>query len=114
MKTIADKITESYINNLILPSEPLFPIWNRENFIFRKTAKWNYIDNCMIKAVTMLYEISENNELLDYAIKFIDAYISDGTIPTMRTEDFNLDNIKGCNIILNKIEIILSLVIKRY
>ena len=46
MKTIADKITESYINNLILPSEPLFPIWNRENFIFRKTAKWNYIDNC--------------------------------------------------------------------
>ena len=95
MKTIADKITESYINNLILPSEPLFPIWNRENFIFRKTAKWNYIDNCMIKAVTMLYEISENNELLDYAIKFIDAYISDGTIPTMRTEDFNLDNING-------------------
>ncbi|MDE6781386.1 MAG: glycoside hydrolase family 88 protein [Ruminococcus sp.] len=91
----ADKIAQSYINNLILPSEPLSPMWNRENFIFRKTAKWNYIDNCIINSVIKLYELTGNNSLLDYAVKFTDAYIEDGSIPTMRTEDFNLDNING-------------------
>lgn len=95
MKTIADIIAESYIENLILPSEPLSPIWNRENSVFRKTAKWNYIDNCMIKAVIMLYELTGRNELLEYAVRFTDAYICDGSIPTMRTDDFNLDNING-------------------
>ncbi len=95
MKTIADIIVESYIENLILPSEPLSPIWNRENSVFQKPAKWNYIDNCMIKAVIMLYELTGNNQLLEYAINFTDAYICDGSIPTMRTEDFNLDNING-------------------
>ena len=24
----------SYIENMILPSEPLMPLWNRENFIY--------------------------------------------------------------------------------
>ena len=32
---LADKIVESYIKNLVLPSEPAFPMWNMENFIFR-------------------------------------------------------------------------------
>lgn len=95
MKTMADIIAESYIEKMVLPSEPLFPIWNRENFIFRKTAKWNYIDNCMIKAIIMLYELTGKNELLDYSVRFTDAYICDGSIPTMRIEDFNLDNING-------------------
>lgn len=93
---LADKITESYINNIILPSEPAFPMWNRENFVFRKKPKWNYIDNCMIKAVIMLYEITGNVKLLDYAVSFTDFYIgTDGSIPTMNISDFNLDNING-------------------
>lgn len=93
---LADKITESYINNIILPSEPAFPMWNRENFVFRKKPKWNYIDNCMIKAVIALYEITDNKKLLDYAVRFTDFYIgTDGSIPTMNISDFNLDNING-------------------
>ncbi len=93
---LADKITESYINKLILPSDPAFPMWNRENFVFRKKPKWNYIDNCMIKAVIMLYEITGNVKLFDYAVKFIDFYIGvDGSIPTMNISDFNLDNVNG-------------------
>lgn len=95
MKTTADKITESYINNLILPSNPLSPMWNTENLVFNKKPKWNYIDNCMIKSVIMLYELSGLDSLLNYAIKFTDTYISDGNIPTMHIEDFNLDNING-------------------
>lgn len=96
MNTLADKIAGAYIEKIILPSEPLFPIWNRENFVFRKTAKWNYIDNCMIKAVIMLYELTGEKKLFDYAVEFMDAYIgADGSIPTMKISDFNLDNING-------------------
>lgn len=95
MNTNADKITELYINNLILPSDPLSPMWNTENLVFNKKPKWNYIDNCMIKSIIMLYELSGLDMLLDYAIKFTDTYISDGNIPTMHIKDFNLDNING-------------------
>ncbi|MCM1507072.1 MAG: glycoside hydrolase family 88 protein [Ruminococcus flavefaciens] len=96
MNAIADRIAGAYIEKIILPSDPLFPIWNRENFVFRKTAKWNYIDNCMIKAVTMLYELAGKKCLLDYAVRFMDSYVGeDGSIPTMNISDFNLDNING-------------------
>ncbi|MDE6036081.1 MAG: glycoside hydrolase family 88 protein [Ruminococcus sp.] len=96
MNTLADKIATDYIENIILPSEPLSPIWNRENFVFKKIPKWNYIDNCMMRAVIMLYELSGNTDFYDYAVRFIDAYIGEnGDIPTMNVSDFNLDNICG-------------------
>ena len=86
----------SYIENMILPSEPLMPLWNRENFIYSKPAKWNYIDACVIRAILMLYSLNGDKRLSDYAVRFTNAYISeDGTIPTMRAEDFNLDSING-------------------
>ncbi len=85
-----------YIKKMILPSEPLSPKWNRENVLFSKPAKWNYIDGCMIKAVLMLYELYKSPELLRYAMQFTDAYIStDGNIPTADPLDFNLDNVNG-------------------
>ena len=85
-----------YIERLVLPSDPLQPMWNRENFIFQKAAKWNYIDSCMIRSVLMLHELSGDERLLDYAIRFTMAYVTpDGEIPTVRPEDFNLDNIAG-------------------
>lgn len=93
---LADKIAELYIEKTILASDPLFPLWNRENFIFSKPCRWNYIDSCMIKAVTMLYEITDDKHLIDYAVGFTDAYVDeDGSIPTMNPLDFNLDNING-------------------
>lgn len=85
-----------YTQEIILSSDPLCPLWNRENFIFRKRPKWNYIDSCMITAVLSLYEYSGNEKLLDFAIKFVSAYIDEnGDIPTMNPLDFNLDNING-------------------
>lgn len=87
---------KGYIERLILPSDPLQPMWNRENFIFRKAAKWNYIDSCMIRSVLMLHELTGDERLLDYAKRFTSAYVTDsGEIPTMNPEDFNLDNIAG-------------------
>lgn len=91
-----EKAVKLYIQKLILPSEPLCPLWNRENFIFRKKPKWNYIDSCMITAVLRLYEYSGERNLLDFAVGFTSAYVDEnGDIPTMNREDFNLDNING-------------------
>lgn len=96
MNTFADKIAGDYIEKIILPSEPLAPIWNRENFVFKKIPKWNYIDNCMMRAVIMLYEITGKADFFDYVMKFTDAYIGEnGDIPTMNILDFNLDNVCG-------------------
>ena len=87
---------KKYIEELILPSDPLRPLWNRENLIFRKIPKWNYIDNCMMTALLTIYETSGDERLLAYAVRFIGAYMdSRGSIPTLCPDDFNLDNING-------------------
>lgn len=91
-----DKIISLYLENLILPSDPLRPMWNRENFIFSKPAKWNYIDSALIRSLLMLHELSGSGELLSYGEKFTGAYVlEDGSIPTLKHLDFNLDNING-------------------
>ncbi len=85
-----------YTEKLILPSESLCPLWNRENFIFRKQPKWNYIDSCMINAVLHFFELNSDERLLDFAVRFTSAYVDEnGGIPTMNLSDFNLDNING-------------------
>lgn len=92
---------KQYIERLILPSDPMRPLWNRESIIFHKPAKWNYIDGCMIKASAMLYELTNDERLLEYAVHFIDSYVDEnGTISAMDCADFNLDNINGAKNLL--------------
>ena len=94
--TRSEQIINEYIERLILPSEPLNPMWNAENTVYGKHPKWNYIDNCMITAVLMLYDLNNDKRLIDYSEKFIDSYVAeDGTIPTMNYADYSLDNING-------------------
>lgn len=91
-----DETVKKYIEMLILPSDPAFPLWNRENFIFRKKTKWNYIDGCMISALIRLYELLGDKRLLDYAVRFTDCYVNEsGDIPSMNLLDYNLDNVNG-------------------
>ena len=73
MKTEANwKMTaDAYTERLILPSDPLSPLWNRENIIFRKAPKWNYIDACMMTAAAMLYDLSGDERLLSFIVRFI-------------------------------------------
>ncbi len=86
----------AYIEKLILPSDPLAPLWNRESIMFGKPPKWNYIDGCMIRALIMYGEFTSDSRLTGYAERFTDAYVTDsGRIPTLNYEDFNLDNICG-------------------
>ncbi len=92
-----EKYANDYINKFILKSEPLSPLWNRENFLFKKIPKWNYADSCIIRALIMLYELDSDGRLVDFAKKFTDAYVDqNGEIPTVKYSDFNLDNINGC------------------
>ena len=94
--TKAENIISKYIDNLILPSDPLSPMWNKESELFEKAPKWNYIDNCMITAVLMMYDLTKDEKLLDYSKKFINEYVEeDGSVPTMNYADYNLDNING-------------------
>ncbi len=90
--SVIEQTAYEYIKKLVLTSEPLMPRWNCENYIFRKKPKWNYMDNCMIRALLMF----DNPEYTEYAAEFMDSYIdSDGVIATMRAADYNLDNICG-------------------
>lgn len=91
-KTIIEQTALKYIESLVLTSDPLNPKWNRENFIFRKQPKWNYMDACMIRALLMY----GGKRYIDYALKFTNSYVDEnGVIPTMNAADFNLDNICG-------------------
>ncbi|MCR4796117.1 MAG: glycoside hydrolase family 88 protein [Ruminococcus sp.] len=94
--TRQQSIVNDYIEKLILSSDPLDPLWNVESMVCGKAPKWNYIDNCMITAVLMLYETESDERLLDYSVKYMDTYVNDdGTIPTMNCADYNLDNLCG-------------------
>lgn len=95
------KIVNSYIEKLILPSRPEAPLWNRESIIYGKPARWNYIDGCMIKALLMLYYCCGDDRLLDFSVGFTDFYVTEnGDIPTLNPLDYNLDNINGCKNLL--------------
>lgn len=91
-KTVIEQTAHNYIESLVLTSDPLNPKWNRENFIFRKQPKWNYMDGCMIRALLMY----GGERYISYAVRFTDSYVDeDGGIPTINVLDFNLDNICG-------------------
>lgn len=91
-KNLIEQTARKYIDKLVLTSKPLRPKWNRENYIFRKPSKWNYMDSCMISALLMFGD----EEYVKYAVKFVDSYVDmNGTISTMNVLDYNLDNICG-------------------
>ena len=58
-----------YVRKLILPSDPLAPMWNAESVIFHKKPKWNYIDNCVITALLMMYDKTGEKQLLLFVDK---------------------------------------------
>ncbi len=94
--TLIEQTAREYIERLVLTSEPLNPKWNRENYIFRKQPKWNYMDSCMIRALLTYSEKTDDTRLIDYAVRFVNSYVNEnGDIPTILAADYNLDNICG-------------------
>lgn len=91
-----DEIIDGFIENIVLKSTAENPLWNSENKVFSKVNRWNYIDACMIKAITKLYEIKGDESLFYFAKNYTDSFISEeNTISSMNPEAYNLDNING-------------------
>ena len=89
-----DNIITKYTDGLVLPSEPMRPLWKSEDSVSDKTSRWCHTDSCMITALLMLYELKGGKRLLDYCINFTEAYVSmDGSIPSMNYADYDLGNI---------------------
>ncbi len=86
--TLIEQIAREYIERLVLTSEPLNPKWNRENYIFRKQPKWNYMDSCMIKALLTYSEKNSDPRLIGYAVRFVNSYVNEnGDIPKILSSD---------------------------
>lgn len=91
-KTI--NLLNDYIERLMNESKPDLPVWNIESIKQGKSAKWNYIDGCMITSLLNLYKITNDKKYLDFSDSFIDYYIfDDGSIRGFDKSTFNIDNI---------------------
>lgn len=89
-------VIEKYIEGLMERSTPDRPVWNIEKILQGKTAEWNYIDGCMIKAVLEMYAITKEERYLRFADNFIDYRVrEDGSIDGYRVEELNIDNINA-------------------
>ena len=93
---IAMKILDRYIDQLLEKSSPSRPIWNIEKIRQGAKPSWNYMDGCMINAILELYHITQKEEYLDFADRFIDYFVEeDGSIHSYDPKEHNLDNVNA-------------------
>ena len=84
-----------FVDNLMKKTTPAAPAWNLE--AANKSAVWNYVDGCMIKAFfdldRALGDLGE--KYYDFAVEYLDAFIiGDGEgLLGYKTEDYNCDHI---------------------
>ena len=85
---------DNYIIRLIEGSTPYKPLWNIENILYGKPAKWNYIDGCMLTALLSISEIKGDSRHRDFAEQFISHYVDeDGAILGYSADAYNLDDV---------------------
>ena len=87
------EMIERYILELIQRSTPQQTAWNVEKIREGKDVAWNYIDGCMLMALTAMTEITEDDRYIAFAEKVTDFFIQeDGTIRTFEAEKRALDD----------------------
>ena len=58
--------------------------------------EWNYEDGCLLVGASKLYELTQDQEYLDFIIKMVSPYINaDGSIKSYHIEEYNLDFINA-------------------
>ena len=83
-----------YIRDLIARSTPEKTAWNLEKIREGKPVAWNYIDGCMLKALTEMTEITGDAQYADFAVTVMDHFVrEDGEILTLQPEKHQLDDI---------------------
>lgn len=88
------KILDRYIDQLL--EKAVRPVRSGILKKIRQGAKpsWNYMDGCMINAILELYHITQKEEYLDFADRFIDYFVEeDGSIHSYDPKEHNLDNV---------------------
>ena len=84
---------EAYIKNLVERSTPERTAWNLEKIREGKPVRWNYIDGCMLSALTALTEITGEETYYAFAEQVMDHFVQeDGSILTFEPEKRQLDD----------------------
>ena len=88
------KRIDAYVLRLIEESEPERTAWNLEKIREGKKVTWNYIDGCMLTALSEMAAITGDSRYSDFVEKVIDHFVQeDGSILTLQPEKANLDDI---------------------
>jgi len=93
MDTKTRERLEAYILDLILRSTPRRTAWNMEKIREGKQVDWNYIDGCMLNALTVLTEITGDERYFAFTREAADCFVQpDGSILTFDEEKRQLDD----------------------
>ena len=84
---------EKYILELIRRSTPRRTAWNMEKIRAGQDVSWNYIDGCMLTALTAMTEITGDDRYAAFVEEVADSFVrEDGSIDTFRPENRALDD----------------------
>ncbi len=84
---------EQYIRELVRRSTPRRTAWNMERSQENKDTDWNYIDGCMLTALTAMTEITGDDRYAAFVERVADSFVrDDGTIDTFQPERQALDD----------------------
>ncbi|MFH0999640.1 MAG: glycoside hydrolase family 88 protein [Bacteroidota bacterium] len=68
----------------------------------KTSPKWDYVHGLVLTSFEKLYQSTNNKKYFDYVKGYADACISeDGTIPSYKLIDYNIDMIEAGNILFN-------------
>ena len=88
------KRIDDYILRLVEESTPERTAWNMEKIREGKPASWNYIDGCMLTALTEMEAITGDPRYFQFVRECVDHFVGeDGSIRTFKPEAANLDDI---------------------
>ena len=94
------EIMERYLLELIRRSTPRQTAWNVEKIREGAETGWNYIDGCMLTALTAMTEISGDDRYAAFAEQVADDFVQeDGSIRTFRPEKHALDDFNESRIL---------------
>ena len=97
------KKIDEFVLHLVEASTPERTAWNVEKLREGKKASWNYIDGCMLTALTEMSRITGDERYFRFAGECIDYFLEeDGSIRTFRPEAHNLDDINEGRVLISK------------
>lgn len=94
--TGTEQMIEEYLQQLVLESTPLRPIWDREGERKGGGYNWSYVNALFMTALLCLGQREETKAYTAFAEAFMDAYVTpEGGIHSYRVEEYNIDHICG-------------------